>query len=238
MAETYWPFDGTDTSETQYSQLFRRVQATGVWGDDSDQSCKLVQGTGLLPILKAGYALVRGHMYYNDTDKPITFSAGSAQDRVDRCVLRLDPTANSIKAFVLPGVSGSSSPTALTQTDAGVYEISVARVLVPAGASSIVTANITDERPFMGNIFGEWTTANRPTSPRKGQPGYNLTDGRPEYWDGAAWKPFIPTLTASMITDQQNITSGDSAKVGGRRIYVQSGTPTTPAPAAGDIWLW
>lgn len=238
MAETYWPFDGEDTSETQYSQLFRRMQATGVWGDDSDQSCKLVAGTGLVPILKSGYALVRGHMYYNDADLPLTFAAGGAQDRIDRAILRLDPTANSIRAVVLPGTAGSGSPSLLTQTDAGVYEISLSRVLVPAGASSISSSNITDERPFMGHIFGEWTTTNRPTAPRKGQPGYNLTDGRPEYWDGATWKPFTPAITASMITDQQNITSGDSAKVGGHRVYVQATTPTTPAPAANDIWLW
>jgi len=238
MAESYWPFDGEDTSETQYSQLFRRMQATGVWGDDTDQSCKLVAGAGLVPVLKAGYALVRGHMYYNDDDLPLTFAAGSAQDRIDRAILRLDPTANSIRAVVLAGTPGSGSPTALTQTDAGIFEISLARVMVTAGSSSISTSNINDERPFMGHVFGEWTTPNRPSNPRKGQPGFNLTDGRPEYWTGAAWKAFVPDITASMITDPENLVVGNSSKVGGRRIYVQSTTPTSPAPAANDIWLW
>lgn len=238
MAESYWPFDGTDTSETQYSQLFRRMQATGVWGDDSDQSCKLVAGAGLIPVLKAGYALVRGHMYYNDSDLPVPITAGGAASRVDLAVLRLDPSANTIKCAVLPGTGGSSTAPVPTQTDAAVYEMPISAVAVGASATSIVSSNLTDVRPFMGHIFGEWTTANRPVNPRKGQPGYNLTDGRPEYWNGATWKSFLPDITASMITDPDNLTAGNSLKIGGRRIYVQSGTPTSPIPAANDLWFW
>lgn len=241
MAESYWPFDGVDTSETQYSQLFRRMQATGVWGDDGDTSVKLVQGSGLIPVLKTGYALVRGHMYYNDSDWPVTFPAGGSSARVDLLVLRLDPTANTIKATILPGTPGAGVAPAPTQTDAGVYDLPICEVTVGINATTIVTANLKDVRRFMGLIFGMWTTATRPTTPRRGQPGYNLDLDAPEFWnvDDGTWKPFSPSsFTAAQISDPQNLTAGNASKVMGHQVYVQSGTPAAPAPAANDLWFW
>jgi hypothetical protein len=237
MAESYWPFDGVDTSETQYSQLFRRMQATGVWGSDTDTAVKLVQGSGLGTALKSGYALVRGHMYYNDADWTVAFTAGGATARVDLVVLRLDPTANTIKAVVLPGSPGAGVAPAPTQTDAGVYEMPIAKVAIGANSSSITNANITDVRPFMGHIFGDWTTANRPVNPREGQPGYNLTTNRPEYWNGTDWVDFSPSsFTISQISDLGTATVANALKINGRQIFVQSGTPT--GMAAGDLWFW
>lgn len=252
MTSSYWPFDGTDTTETQYSQLFRRLQADGVWGEPGDTTLKLVQGSGMIPVLKAGYAFVRGHMYYNDADLNITFAAADATARVDRLVLRLNPTANTITPTIIAGTPGSGVGNALTQTDAANYDILIAEVTIPGSATNILTANInSDVRTFMGHVFGLWTTATRPgtavgtAAPRKGQPGFNTTTAKPEYWDGAAWQNFTPTsLTASMITDPANFTGsarvGEAAnalKVGGRTIWVQSGDPGGSA-ADGDLWFW
>jgi hypothetical protein len=213
------------------------MQATGVWGSDVDNACKLLQGSGLNTTLKTGYALVRGHMYYNSADLTVAFTAGGASARIDLLVLRLDPTANTIKAIVLPGALGAGVAPAPTQTDAGVYDLPIAEVTVAAGSSSITTANIKDVRQFMGHIFGDWTTANRPVSPRDGQPGYNLTTNAPEYWNGSAWVNFSPSsFTISQISDIGTASVANALKINGRQIFVQSGTPT--GAVANDLWFW
>lgn len=240
MTQSYWPFDGIDTTETQYSQLFRRMQATGVWGDPGDDTLKLVQGAGLVPVLKAGYALVRGHMYYNDADLNVAFTAGSANPRIDRLVLRLNPTANTITPVIIEGTPAPSNPAApaLTQTDAANYDLLIADVARAGSSGSVVTADITDQRDFMGLIFGSWSgDSHRPASPRKGQPGWNETRTRLEYWSGAAWLPMVVTaVTASMISapEQLLLSVGDSLKVGGRQIL---GGSTDPGGNNGDFWF-
>ena len=75
--------------------------------------------------------------------------AHPSMPRVDRVVLRLDRriAARSVLPVVLMGVA-SHTPEApgLTRTDNEVYELSLARVSVPAGARFLTSANITDER--------------------------------------------------------------------------------------------
>lgn len=245
MTSSYWPFDGTDTTETQYSQLFRRLQSDGVWGEPGDVTLKLFQGSGMTPVLKAGYAFVRGHMYYNDADLNVPFDAADATARIDRLVLRLNPTANTIVPTIVKGTAGAGAPNAITQTDAANYDILLNEVAIGASATNILTADITDKRTFMGHVFGLWTTATRPgtavgtAAPRKGQPGFNTTTGVPEYWDGAAWKDFVVTaVTAAMISSGQQAllnNVGNALKVGGHSIFVQA---TDPGGAEGDLWFW
>lgn len=251
MADNYWPFDNADTTETQYSQLFRRLQSDGVWGEPGDTTLQLVQGSGMTPVLKAGYAFVRGHMYYNDADRNVAFDAADASARIDRLVLRLDPTANTIVPVIVKGTAGAGVPAAITQTDAGSYDILLHEVAIGASATNILTANITDRRTFMAHMWGLWTTVTRPgtavgtATPRKGQPGFNTTTGKPEYWDGSAWTSFSPSsITASMVSDPSNFTGsskvGEAAnalKVGGRTIWVQATDPGGSA-ADGDLWFW
>ena len=78
--------------------------------------------------------------------RPIT-AANASNPRIDRVVLGLSPTeAQSITLYVKAGTPAASPvPPTLSRTDE-LYEISLAQVLVPAGATQIVAANITDER--------------------------------------------------------------------------------------------
>lgn len=226
MAQSYWPFSGVDATETQWSQLFRRLQSTGVWGDPGDTQCQVAAATGLNLTVKAGYALVRGHMYYNSSDLTVTLVAGEAQARIDIIVLRLDPTANTITAAIVKGTA-SASPVApaLSQTDADVYELELARIAVAASASSIVSGNITDTRQFMGLVYGTWTTLQRPTSPRLGQPGFNSTLGYHEFWNGTTWK-------RNTVPD-----TIDAATVGGRHFLDGTTTPSGGLGVNEDIYF-
>lgn len=249
MTQTSYPFDsgaGATVSETQFSQLFRRLQSTGVAGSSATTDLKPYgDSSGLNVKVAIGSALVRGHFYNSTAIETLTISAANATNpRNDLVVLRLDPTANSIVLAVVTGTAATTptDPT-LSQTDTGTYEMPLARVSVAAGATTIAAGNVTDLRPFMGTQFGRWTTTTRPGSPIVGTAGYNSTLGVPEYWTGSAWLAFTNTVTASMIsaTEQASISAGrlrSGAASGGTAfaIYVQSTAPT--GAATGDLWFW
>lgn len=248
MAQTSYPFDTGSTTETQFSQMFRRMQATGVWGTPAGSELRvLADSTGMQVKVPAGFAFVRGHFYSSDAQETLAISAANPTNpRRDLVVLRLDPTANSITLAVVAGTAAASpaDPT-LTQTDAGVWELPLARVAVAAGATTIAAGNVTDLRAFVGGQFRVWTTDTRPSSPTAGTTvGYNTTLGAPELWNGSAWVDLLPaSIPASKIsaTEQANIAAG-RIRPGGDpgassiRIFVQSGTPT--GAAAGDLWFW
>lgn len=61
-------------------------------------------------------------------------------------------------------------------------------------------------------------------------------------WNDITGKPtqFPPTAhthTASQITDPLNLSVGDSVRVSGHQVFVQSTAPTT-GMVAGDLWFW
>ena len=250
MAQTSWPFESADTTEGQFSQLFRRLQTSGVSGSPSTTDLKVVgDSTGMQVKVAAGFAIVRGHAYYNSAEVTMTIGAAASTPRIDLIVLKLDPTANSIVLAVKAGTA-SATPAAptLTQTDEGVWEMPIGQVAVGASVTTISAGNVTDVRPFVGTSFGRWTTATRPVALTYapllvGTAGFNTTTGLPEFWDGSAWTAFTPTITATMITaaEQANINagkirSGGTSSGSAITVFVQSATPT--ALAAGDLWFY
>lgn len=152
MAETSWPFDNIDTTETQFSQWSRNM-GEGVKGSFNTTDLKVTTaGTGMTVSVAAGQAAVRGHYYSNSSSLTLSIaSAHATNPRIDSVVLTLDPTANTITAAVVTGTAASSpvAPT-LTQTDAAVYQLLLATVLVPAASSVVSSGNITDARTFLG----------------------------------------------------------------------------------------
>ena len=115
-----------------------------VYGDSSGRQVKV----------KTGRACVRGHWYENTAEETVAIAANaSGNPRIDRVVLRLDPSANSIVLAVVQGTpAGSPSAPSLTQTDVGTYELTLAKVAVANGASTITAGNVTDERAFTGTV--------------------------------------------------------------------------------------
>ncbi|MEV3858485.1 tail fiber domain-containing protein [Streptomyces sp. NPDC050095] len=196
MAITSYPFDGQAVTETQFSQMFREFQDSGVVASYSAGSPFGVNAySGMQVSVAAGLAFVRGFMVQSTATEYLTIPAAGTAARVDRIVLRLDPSTNSIVLAVLQGTAGSTTPTALTQTDTGVYEMELAQVAVGASVTSIVTANITPMRPVVGTRIGSWATRTRPAAPRTGQIGYNNTTSQWEFWNGTAWSSLVATIT-------------------------------------------
>lgn len=152
MAQSAWPFENIDTSETQFSQWARNI-GEGVKGTSGGTELKVFgDSTGMQVKVPAGYAMVRGHYYSNTAQETLTIAAAHATlARIDSVVLQLDPSANTILLVVKTGTAASSpSAPALVQTDSGVYEIRLANVAVAAAATTITSGNVTDTRTFIG----------------------------------------------------------------------------------------
>jgi len=234
MTQTSWPFDGIDTTETQYSQLFRRMQMDGVWGAPGDTAVKVTaDSTGMNVKIAAGYAFVRGHMYYNSDVLTLAVPVGDVGARTDVVVLRLDPTANTILPAIVKGVSGNSAAQPLNKTDAGLYDVPLARLAIVAGAATIAPAAVTDARQFAGQVFGLWTNDTRPDGNsvpplRQGTAGFNSTTLRPEIYNGTGWTDFAPaTVPVANLTGTLPVNKGGTGGTTAAEARTSLGTAAT-----------
>ncbi|BAU99610.1 tail fiber domain-containing protein [Aurantimicrobium minutum] len=202
MTQSSWPFEGVDTTETQYSRLLRNIGqgVNGVPGDNNLMVYADSSGMNVKVKVAGGLsqAIVRGHMYQSTAEETLVISAAASSPRIDSIVLRLDPSANSIVLAVIAGTPAASpSAPSLTQTDTAIYELLLANVAVGASVTTISAGNVTDKRTFIENV---WTTANRKPA-FLGLTGFNTTIGKLETFTGSTWEVVTPTsLDASVIT--------------------------------------
>ena len=102
-------------------------------------------------IVGTGMSWFNGIEYDNTVAKTLVIGAAHASyNRYDYIVVEADFTGNTCVAKVVPGTA-AASPTAptLTQTDGVLWQFPLALVLVPAAATSILTADITDVRKML-----------------------------------------------------------------------------------------
>lgn len=167
MAQTSWPFENVDTTETQFSQMFRNI-GEGVKGSSAGIELKpFGDSSGLQVKVPAGQAMVRGIYYASTASETLAIATAHATlARIDSVVLELDPSANSILLKVLTGTAASTpSAPSLTQTDAGIYQIRLANVAVAAAATTVAAGNVTDTRTFISDTSVAWDSiTGKPTS--------------------------------------------------------------------------
>ena len=96
MAISSFPFETQDTSETEYSYIFRELQDAGVIGIPSDTNLKVIPGTGLQIKVQAGRGFARGFMISSTADEARAIVSPSAAQRVDRVVVRIDPAGDAV----------------------------------------------------------------------------------------------------------------------------------------------
>jgi hypothetical protein len=269
MTMSSWPYVAQDVTDIEYSRLFREFRNNGVVGSLGDSTLKAFgDSSGMHVKVPSGSALIRGYMFMSTAQETIPLVASEAQARVDRLVLELNVAAplvaDRIVMKVLKGTAGSSSAPSVTQTDTGIYQLSMALINVDASASSIAGNKVLDDRDFVGGDTGRWINNDkRPSNPRKYQMGFNEAAGVWEYYNGSQWVNLIGATTWASITgkpssypttpsdftgilpeskggtgqdDLDSVTVGNALKVGGRTIYVQSSQPS--GGAVGDLWFW
>lgn len=201
MTQTSWPFEGIDTTETQYSRLLRHI-GNGVIGVPGDNNLlTYADSSGMQVKVKVfnslSSAIIRGHMYQSTAEETLTIQAAESNPRIDTVALKLDPSVNSIVLQIIKGTAAVSpvAPT-LTQTDTGVFQFPIANVSVPANATTISAGNIIDRRVFVANV---WTSSARPTV-SAGTIGWNVSTSKIEFYDGGQWANIGSTISASDIS--------------------------------------
>lgn len=247
MTMTSWPYVAQDTTDIEYGRLFREMAASdGMVGSFGDNVLKVTgDSSGRQVKMATGSAILRGYMFYSTNIETIPIATASAAARVDLVVLELNlsaPTVTErIQPKVLQGTSGSQTPPGVTQTETGIYQIPLATVNVPAGATIITAANVTDVRDWMDQKYGAWTTGRRPVSPRKYHLGFNETLGVWEYHNGANWLAIgAVNLAAESVTGVLPIAKGGTgqntalAALNALGIFIQS---TQPAYAVNRVWV-
>ena len=131
------------------SNYFLKLISNGVFATPSNSM--QVQAAGGMKIkVTPGWAFVNCKWLRLDTDYYITLDKSDVQyNRLDRIVVRLDPT-ESVRSVTIAVKKGTaSSPTKivpLTRVKNGIWELSLGQVWVMANATEIRQSNIIDER--------------------------------------------------------------------------------------------
>lgn len=142
----FFPSSGGDRKyrTTHIAAITDALFHSGVCQNDD---LTLVPAGAMTASLGAGRALVNGYHYQNDS--PLTLSFGYADgslDRIDAVMLRRDVNSRDIHAVVVTGVPAVTPAAPACTRDADAYDLCLYHVRIPAGATAITAAMISDRR--------------------------------------------------------------------------------------------
>lgn len=135
----------------EWRTFFEGLAISGVLGDIGNELAVTQQAVANKTVkIGTGAVLVKGAIRQIGVATSLTIADNtSGNPRIDRIVARLNTTDRKIEFAVLQGTPAASpSAPTLTQTSA-TYEISLAKIVVANGFSTIINSNITDERTYM-----------------------------------------------------------------------------------------
>lgn len=132
----------------QIGNYFEGLVGNGVFENVGD---KLVVRaiSGLDISVGTGRAMINCHWIKNDTALTLTLDPGDVQyDRIDAVILKLDlnNSAREITIEIKKGTPSISPVRPGLQRSNNIYELCLATIKVPKGATSITQTNITDRR--------------------------------------------------------------------------------------------
>lgn len=203
MAETSGPFDPVDPqnpgpgetlAEAEWELMLSHLVDGVLGGPGSSNLQASPSGATARGVdIAAGHALARAHWYHSSDVITHTSSANAAgAPRIDRAVLRLDRSANTVTQELLTGTAGAGPP-ALTD-NATVTERPLWRWTIAPGATTV--SGLTDERQWLSRTVRPCTSTNRPLDPQQGDLAAESDTGRIIQWTGTAWRTVYEDLTA------------------------------------------
>lgn len=215
MAQSSWPSPGDSRAVTdaQYEQLAGPQYTDGLIGTTTDTPAIFADSSGRQVTLRAGrLAQLRGHAWNSgDTDTVLPLDANtSGSSRTDLAVLGLNRSTWDVSAYVKTGTPGSGAPALQLDTGAtGIYEMPLAEVTVPTGATTIIPAQVK-ARAWWSRPDG-YASTGADTRPPNPAPGAKLWETGAAYvWSGAAWAPFSSLPTAVTVDQAADLMgSGD-----------------------------
>jgi len=183
--------------------------------------------------VRTGRCYVQGYYGWVTTNEALTVPTSNATNpRIDRVVARLSVSVNQSVTFAILTGTPAASPSAPTLTRTSeTYEISLAQIAVGAGVTSIVAANITDERGDatvcgVAGVKHSWSYLNNVVIDVSGMTvDAGVSDRDPVYFNGTKW--VVATKGAVGFYDEANdavITAG----------YLDGFTGLTPGAIVGN----
>lgn len=160
MAEKSFPWDSNNGDRKfkaeDFALPFALMCNNGIFANYRDELAVMVtSGMGIK--IKTGSAIINGTMYNNTEELTKTLSLGnSLYNRIDRIVLRWDKTARKIDIQVLEGTPSSAPAKPPRITNDSMWDLVLADIVVPKGATSLEQYRIQDRRPF--EAFCGWST--------------------------------------------------------------------------------
>ena len=166
-----------------WAEYFSQFIGNGVYINPA--TCMQVREAGGMRVqIKAGSCFINGYAGYADGTDVLTLDHGGIMPRMDRIVIRLDFAARNIYPAVITGTAADSpSPPAIVR-DGSIYDLGIASITVPANATAVTQASITDTRPnsavcgFVSGVVDQ----------------VDVTDLFAQF--DAAWNDFIKSLLA------------------------------------------
>ena len=154
MAATYLPFNSMIIEGMPDRPVNAKSLAAYLAGFFSngvvmqeDTALQIETSNGMNIQIRAGMGVIKGKSIINDTAYIMVMeNAHSSLDRIDRVVFRLDEANRLMEFDVLTGTPAASPTAPALSQDTNIYELCLAEIIVPAGATSITASNITDTR--------------------------------------------------------------------------------------------
>ena len=115
-----------------------------------------VSGTSSPVVVATGAAIVYGYPYRSDASTNVTIPTPTTATRIDRIVLRVSWSAQTVRITRIAGTEGGGAP-ALTQMPNTTWDIPLAQVSITTGG--VIT--VTDQRTYLKNpgVYG-WLDEN------------------------------------------------------------------------------
>lgn len=151
-------FNGIPYSAVDFAKRFSALLNDGAFAASGVLATELkvtADNATLLSSIAIGQAQIQGYFYnLYGSAHTLTHDAGdSVYGRYDRVVLEVNIASGLVNLKIVKGTPAASpvAPT-LTQdlTGVGIYQISLAKILVPQNATLLLNANVTDERSTAG----------------------------------------------------------------------------------------
>lgn len=149
MADTHGLFWNSNDGDRVYdadsfSEWLTKFFTTGVFNGELQVSAN----SGMTVSVASGYANINGKVRFFDSATSITLSAASATNpRIDTIVVERNDTNREITLKAVTGSYSGNTPVPTAPTRSGsVYQLVLAQITVPAGATAISAANIKDTR--------------------------------------------------------------------------------------------
>ena len=202
MASISYPnpaYNAGSVDWAEHEQLAHSGFGSGIVGHPGTTSqVAYTDGTGTRAVhLRAErWVLVRGLMWYSGpTLITLNLDAnGSGQTRIDRVVLRVDRSAETVTEEYLTGVAGSGVPPALaanTGVGSGTWEFPLGRATVAPGATTLAPGDFVPEAWYLGGqsiVTNGADTAPGAAQQQAATLRYDAAADTVEVSTGAAWR--------------------------------------------------